>query len=94
MLPDETHQSGHVSDEETKSTSSEFENLSMDAVQWNLLVKQLEDVALLEKVLKQKLKVESPSIYILPYERPSVSLAHILEKGKGKPLSRQYGFIF
>jgi hypothetical protein len=39
-------------DDETHSSTSEWENVSRDTCQWSLLIGQLEDVALLDAVLR------------------------------------------
>jgi hypothetical protein len=39
-------------DDETHSSASEWENVSRDTCQWSLLIGQLEDVALLDTVLR------------------------------------------
>jgi hypothetical protein len=39
-------------DDETHSSISEWENVSRDTCQWSLLIGQLEDVALLDTVLR------------------------------------------
>jgi hypothetical protein len=39
-------------DDETHSSTSEWENVSRDTCQWSLLIGQLEDVALLDTVLR------------------------------------------
>lgn len=39
-------------DDETRSSATEWENVSRDTCQWSLLIGQLEDVALLDTVLR------------------------------------------
>lgn len=39
-------------DDETHSSTSEWENVSHDTCQWSLLIGQLEDVALLGSILR------------------------------------------
>jgi hypothetical protein len=39
-------------DDETHSSANEWENVSRDTCQWSLLIGQLEDVALLDTVLR------------------------------------------
>jgi hypothetical protein len=39
-------------DDETHSSASDWENVSRDTCQWSLLIGQLEDVALLDIVLR------------------------------------------
>ncbi|XP_065332946.1 rab3 GTPase-activating protein non-catalytic subunit [Cloeon dipterum] len=83
---------------ETKSTSSEapmdisgeeastadWEELSMDTVQWNVLLRQLEDLAVLDFVLQQKIKVMvNPLPRTLKWKHTSVSLQLVMDKGKG-----------
>ncbi|PNF37324.1 hypothetical protein B7P43_G00463 [Cryptotermes secundus] len=79
-------------DDETHSSTSEWENVSHDTCQWSLLIGQLEDVALLDSVLRQKpTPVEGgavpvsgrPQLFCCPYSRPAVSLSYLLNKGKG-----------
>ncbi|PSN52085.1 Rab3 GTPase-activating protein non-catalytic subunit [Blattella germanica] len=79
-------------EDEMHSSASEWENVSRDTCQWSLIIGQLEDVALLDTVLRQKPEPSEkdggqmslkPQIYCCPYGRPSVSLSYVLSKGKG-----------
>ncbi|XP_067009859.2 rab3 GTPase-activating protein non-catalytic subunit isoform X2 [Anabrus simplex] len=79
-------------DDETHSSVSEWENVSRDTCQWTVLIGQLEDLALLDAVLKQKPwhgendrehSSMSPHTCRLPYKRLSISLSDVLKKGKG-----------
>ncbi|KAK7862418.1 hypothetical protein R5R35_008896 [Gryllus longicercus] len=82
-------------DDETHSSVSEWENVSRDTCQWTLLIGQLEDLALLDTVLKQKpwpggeeppvvlATTGRPHMCHLPYKRLSISLSDILKNGKG-----------
>lgn len=50
-------------DEMQSSTTSEWENVSRDTCQWSLLIGQLEDVALLEAILRYIIKIKLYNIY-------------------------------
>ncbi|XP_047119989.1 rab3 GTPase-activating protein non-catalytic subunit [Schistocerca piceifrons] len=80
-------------DDEMRSSASEWENVSRDICQWSLLIGQLEDVALLDAVLRQKplvneglaaaMRNPGKGLLVLPFTKPIISLNYVLEKGKG-----------
>nr|CAD7257648.1 unnamed protein product [Timema shepardi] len=75
-------------DEDTHSSYSEWENVSHDSCQWTLLIGQLEDVAVLDAVIRQKPPVNNEKMtkiktFWLPYEKLGATLSHILKEGKG-----------
>nr|CAD7424763.1 unnamed protein product [Timema monikensis] len=74
-------------DEDTHSSCSEWENVSHDSCQWTLLIGQLEDVAVLDAVIRQKPPVNNEKMtkiktFWLPYEKLGATLSHILKEGK------------
>lgn len=72
-------------DEPSTSGVNEWEHLSMDTMQWNELVHQLEDLALLDAVLQQKSRVSLNCMpHCLKWKPATVSLSLVLNKGKGK----------
>ena len=62
----------------------EWENVSLDIVKWNLLLKQLEDLHLLSIILTEKPKLAQPSLPLLPNDIRDLSVLSLLDKGKGK----------
>ena len=65
----------------------EWENVSLDIIKWNLLLKQLEDLHLLSIVLTEKPKLAQPSLPLLPNDIRDLSVLSLLDKGKGIPLT-------
>ena len=72
------------------SSLCDWEDMSIDMVQWNVLSKQLEDLTYLSRLIKYKLvKHKSVQRSVLDYlieETPnelSFTLSSILQKGRG-----------
>ncbi|KAL7296960.1 hypothetical protein TKK_0009400 [Trichogramma kaykai] len=71
-------------EDETISNHSDWENVSKDTCQFSLLAGNLEDIAILDAIVSNPPTIDdSTRFHALPYETPSISLAHILSKGKG-----------
>jgi len=67
-----------------ESTVTDWEELSMDTVQWNVLLRQLEDLSMLDFVLQQKIKVKlNPLPHLLKWKSTSVTLKSVINKGQG-----------
>lgn len=71
------------SDTSSKSACLEFENISLDLLKWNILIKQIEDLSLLSSVLSQKPLLEVPQLPVIAIEAESLTVIKLLDKGKG-----------
>lgn len=68
-----------------RDDAADWEELSMDSVQWNLLLRQLEDLSMLDFVLQQRIKVSLNALpYSLRWKSMPISLRLLLEKGRGE----------
>ncbi|XP_047351529.1 rab3 GTPase-activating protein non-catalytic subunit [Vespa velutina] len=78
-----------ISNEETKheevhNSISEWENVSKDTCQFTLLIGNLEDVMVLNAVVRQQpLRDQTTDFFKLPFEIQNISLGMILSNGKG-----------
>ncbi|XP_059473324.1 rab3 GTPase-activating protein non-catalytic subunit [Neocloeon triangulifer] len=64
--------------------TADWEELSMDTVQWNVLLRQLEDLSVLDFVMQQRIKVSvDPLPRCLKWKSASISLNLVMNKGKG-----------
>jgi len=61
----------------------EWENVSLELIRWNILVKQIEDLSLLTMVISQRPKLETPVLPVLSLEIQNLSVSDLLDKGKG-----------
>jgi len=68
---------------------SGFENISLDLLKWNILLKQIEDLSLLSSILVQRPQLERPQLPLLKGQLDSLTVIKLLDKGKGIP-----SFIF
>ncbi|XP_065207798.1 rab3 GTPase-activating protein non-catalytic subunit isoform X2 [Planococcus citri] len=69
---------------ETEFTShADWENVTQEDCDWNLLIGQLEDITFLDSVLKQQPSRLPATLFCVPYEPPNVVLSSILKQGKG-----------
>jgi hypothetical protein len=60
-----------------------WENVSLDLIKWNILLKQIEDLSFLSTILAQKPRLESPMLPLLPSQAEELSVVSLLDKGKG-----------
>jgi Rab3 GTPase-activating protein regulatory subunit C-terminus len=68
-----------------KDDGADWEELSMDSAQWNVLLRQLEDLSMLDYVLQQRIKVTLNALpHSLKWKSMPISLHLLLEKGRGK----------
>jgi Rab3 GTPase-activating protein regulatory subunit C-terminus len=68
-----------------KDDGADWEELSMDSAQWNVLLRQLEDLSMLDFVLQQRIKVKLNALpHSLKWKSMPISLHLLLEKGRGK----------
>ncbi|XP_071637599.1 rab3 GTPase-activating protein non-catalytic subunit isoform X3 [Temnothorax longispinosus] len=71
-------------DDETYSSISEWENVSNDTCQFAVLIGNLEDIAILNAVVGQRVVPdETTRFFALPFARNDISLASILSRGRG-----------
>ncbi|XP_021929910.1 rab3 GTPase-activating protein regulatory subunit-like [Zootermopsis nevadensis] len=86
-------------DDEARSSASEWENMSCNTCHWSLLIGHLEDVALLDTVLRRKptprkkggMQISpKPELFCCPYRRPAVSVSYVLNRGKVSELVAQW----
>ncbi|XP_012523480.2 rab3 GTPase-activating protein non-catalytic subunit isoform X1 [Monomorium pharaonis] len=71
-------------DDETYSSISEWENVSNDTCQFTLLIGNLEDVAILNAIISQRVvSDETTRFFALPFTRSDICLASILSRGRG-----------
>ncbi|KAL0113487.1 hypothetical protein PUN28_012561 [Cardiocondyla obscurior] len=71
-------------DDEMYSSISEWENVSNDTCQFTLLIGNLEDIAILNAVVNQRVTPdETTQFFTLPFARNDISLATILSRGRG-----------
>lgn len=64
-----------------------WENVSLDLIRWNILLKQIEDLSFLTTILAQTPKLSNP---ILPKLRTTIgdlSVVSLLDKGTGSLVS-------
>ncbi|ODN02339.1 Rab3 GTPase-activating protein non-catalytic subunit [Orchesella cincta] len=61
----------------------EWENVSLELIRWNILVKQIEDLSLLTMVISRRPKLEEPVLPVLFVEIQNLSVSDLLDKGKG-----------
>ncbi|CAG7818474.1 unnamed protein product [Allacma fusca] len=60
-----------------------WENISLDNVKWNFLLKQIEDLSILSTILFQRPKLHQPALPLLNNEIQELSVLNLLDKGKG-----------
>ncbi|KYQ51818.1 Rab3 GTPase-activating protein non-catalytic subunit [Trachymyrmex zeteki] len=71
-------------DDETYSSISEWENVSNDTCQFALLIGNLEDIAVLNAVISQRvISDETTRFFALPFTKNDTCLASILSGGRG-----------
>ncbi|XP_012253512.2 rab3 GTPase-activating protein non-catalytic subunit isoform X2 [Athalia rosae] len=71
-------------EEETYSSTSEWENVSKDTCQFTSLIGNLEDITILNAVVSQKPPSDyTTEFYSIPFESVDISLGFVLSKGKG-----------
>lgn len=70
----------------------EWENVSLELIRWNILVKQIEDLNLLTVVISQRPKLANPVLPVLHLEWQQLSVVDLLDKGKGENIVKLYGF--
>lgn len=68
---------------EVEEPEEEWENVSLEMIRWNILIKQLEDLNILKMVLSTRPKLEAPVLPVLPLEVTDLSVTDLLDKGKG-----------
>lgn len=61
----------------------EWENVSLELIRWNILVKQIEDLNLLTMVISQRPRLVNPTLPVLHLELQQLSVVDLLDKGKG-----------
>ena len=77
-----------------KDDGADWEELSMDSAQWNVLLRQLEDLSMLDFVLQQRIKVELNALpHRLKWKSMPISLRLLLEKGRGNIKNLIQNFI-
>jgi len=64
----------------------DWENVSLDLIRWNILLKQIEDLSFLSTILAQRPKIPNPKLPLLPHQQEELSVVSLMEKGKGNPL--------
>lgn len=64
----------------------EWENVSLELIRWNILVKQIEDLNLLTVVISQRPQLANPVLPVLYLEWQQLSVVDLLDKGKGKAI--------
>lgn len=83
-VQDNIEENNVVSHEEVQNSISEWENVSKDMCQFTLLIGNLEDVMVLNAVVRQQPWVDDTNDFFkLPFEVQNVSLGMILSNGKG-----------
>lgn len=60
-----------------------WENVSLELIRWNILVKQIEDLNLLTMIVSQRPILKAPVLPILYLEHQQLSVDDLLDKGKG-----------
>ncbi|XP_015586731.1 rab3 GTPase-activating protein non-catalytic subunit isoform X2 [Cephus cinctus] len=71
-------------EEETYSSTSEWENVSKDTCQFTLLIGNLEDIAILNAVVSHPPPSDNTTVFFsIPFEKIDISLGTVLSKGKG-----------
>lgn len=77
-------ESGQTPEEETYSSTSEWENLSKDTCQFTSLIGNLEDITILHAVVSQKPPSDHTTKFCsTSFESIDISLGYVLSKGKG-----------
>ncbi len=79
----DANSSDEVSSSNRRSSDAEWENMSLDLLKWNMLLKQIEDLFLLSSVLGQRPVLDVPSLPVLKTHISSLSVINLLDKGKG-----------
>ncbi|XP_014614493.1 PREDICTED: rab3 GTPase-activating protein non-catalytic subunit [Polistes canadensis] len=79
-----SEKSNLIAHEEIYSSINEWENISKDTCQFTLLIGNLEDVMVLNTVVRQRPLRDPPNDFFkLPFELQNISLGMILSNGKG-----------
>lgn len=60
-----------------------WENVSLDLIRWNILLKQIEDLSFLTTILTQKPSLKNPPLPTLPNTIGDLSVMYLLDKGAG-----------
>lgn len=78
----EVEENIHVSDVDEE----DWENVSLELIRWNFLVKQIEDLSLLTMIITRRPKLDNPTLPVLTLEVQQLAVIDLLDKGKGKVL--------
>ncbi|KAI4480653.1 hypothetical protein M0804_010206 [Polistes exclamans] len=79
-----SEKSNLIAHEEIYSSINEWENISKDTCQFTLLIGNLEDVMVLNTIVRQRPLRDPPNDFFkLPFELQNISLGMILSNGKG-----------
>lgn len=67
--------------------NNEWECVSGDDYHWNLLIERLEQLCHLNMTLKYSSEEHIGSLYCIKYEYLPITLADLLEHGRGNPIN-------
>uniref|UniRef100_A0A1B0EVF1 Putative rab3 gtpase-activating protein non-catalytic subunit n=1 Tax=Lutzomyia longipalpis TaxID=7200 RepID=A0A1B0EVF1_LUTLO len=72
-----------VNQDSPSDEENHWEQVSQEACQWTLLIGKLDDISILGTILRAPLKCDNPTLPLVKYENPNVSLKLIVNGGKG-----------